>query len=436
MQFTTKLACAGTLWLGLSHSAFAQENNGAQEQRASKEPIFISTDTLVGCKATCHNQAEDTIADALVDPSTGCVQAFIMKSGALQSAESLRWDASNKCFVPASSKANSSKLMNASSSQSNSQEDLEQSFLLSKVIEYPLMGTKRTDAGYSDDKLGSIGGAFMDVRSGQLAYVTTSVGGVLGIGAESRVIPWAAVHIRRNDAGQHTFRSSISEKRLDKAPAVGEGPDNLNNPDYRDTLYSYYGVRRADFEPTTKESASVVPMERILGATIARASGNDEILTDLVLNPESGQVAYALCKSGKVMPIDAFTWNAFEKRFRVKDNVTGSTLEADKGRHLLASALTEFTVMCAGEKCGELEDIYFDTDKKRIAYLSVSGDSVRVLPWSLIAIHAVGEKQQLHLNCSREILNSAPELDGKVGATIYSPAFRSRVDTHAGDKSN
>ena len=164
-----------------------------------------------------------------------------------------------------------------------------------------------------------------------------------------------------------------------------------------------------------------------------RGRDGEDSLKDLIISPEDGRVTYALCDRGDVVPIGALKWDATEKRFRVGGDVQGAPMKKG-GQHLLATAILDFTVGCTDGACGELENLYFDVASGSFSYAAIDHDGVRVLPWSALSFQVAGEDRQIRLNCTRAALQSAPELDGEVGATIYSPAFRARVDALRGEQ--
>ncbi|MCA8970862.1 MAG: hypothetical protein KDC95_13795 [Planctomycetes bacterium] len=430
--------------------------------RTAQHPVFLSTDVLFGCKVMEDGERHSEVRDALVDISTGTIEGVVTKNGQVYPFHSLTWNPETKCFersmhveshthdgyVEASKAARAkaedeetdadhAKSETAAPADASSPRQDRQSkhavrrstnscYMLSKLVEYPLVGYEQTTEGRKKTEIGSIGGAFIDARSGKLAYVSTSVGGVLGIGAESRVIPWSAVEVKRNVDGDQQIVASLTAQRLEKAPAYGEGPDNLNNPEYRDSLYSYYGTDRADFEPARKDAMSLMTLSKVLGAEIVRGNDKEDSLSDLILNPENGQITHAICENGGVVPISALEWDAKDKQFRIGQDTASVEVDASAPK-VLASTLEDYMVMCNGEECGDLEDFYFDAKTNRFAYIAVAYDGMRVLPWRSATL-TTSEPRKINLSCSKEAMKSAPELDGKVGATIYSPAFRERVE--------
>lgn len=412
--------------LGLLNPAMAQADRDSASLQ-EQQPTFLSTDVLMGCETKGPNARVDSVDDALVDASSGRITALIMSSGAITNFDRVHWNAEAKRLDFKAADTRGGKVVEASSPRTSPALAVGECFLLSSIMEYPIVGSERTDNGRTELDLGSAGGAFVDIRSGHVAYVTTSVGGMLGIGAESRVIPWAAVEVNHNAQGEYRLRTTLTEQRLERAPAFGSGPDNLDNPEYRDTLYSYYGVDRARFEPASRDKASLVTFDLVQGATILRGTDDKGALKDLIVASDSGEVTYALCENGDVLPIGALKWDAANKQFRVGSEVKGASIQVDE-RPILASALGDYTVMCGTEDIGALEEVYFDTNSGKFSYVAIDHDGVRVLPWSALSFAMQDDEPHIMVNRSMAALKAAPELDGKVGATIYSPAFRERVD--------
>lgn len=436
LEVTTALAallCAST--------AFAQSSKDA---KVDHYPIFIAADKVIGCKVESAAGVKDEVQDAIVDTETGRIHAVLCSSGMIAPFQSFTWNPESKCFQVRSDAWRGHDSMKAGDKQSRAEEASAQRrtskamlptgdkcFLMSKLIDSPLQGYESTENGRNAVELGSVGGAFIDVRSGHIAYLTTSVGGVLGIGADSKVIPYSATTLRRSEDGDYRLATALTEARLEKAPTLGEELDHLDNPPYRDSLYSYYGVQRADFDPRTneKDSVQIMTVAKVIGSPVKHATApNDDTdeIESLIIDPTSGAVVSALCSSGKVMPIQALNWNAKDKCFVVDGSAAGKNWSAD-GKQVLVTRLSDLPLMCEGKACGSCSDLYFDTSAKKITYVTVDHDGVRVLPWSVIRITSNGDEQVIAVNLTREAIKSAPELDGTVGASIYSPAFRARV---------
>lgn len=421
-----------------------------QRDQASPYPIFISTDQLLGCELHGAGKHRDAIQDLLVHGSKGCIEGLLLESGAVAPIDSVRWDPKEQCFlqgrapfhkggpkgsdseghaIEASAKKSDSKKRDEESSDSP---ELDRCFLLSKAASLTLLGYERNEEGeriYTD--LGSFGGAYVDVQSGNVAYLSTSQGGVFGIGEESHLIPWSALDLRCDADGTYYFWASVNAKRLEDAPTVGGDPTRLSNPEYRDSIYSYYGADRADFDqrPDSEGSMSVISVDRMLGARVVRMEGSEstrDTVDDLVFDPDTANISFALLESGSLVPIGLLEWNTREQHFSLaRGPESGDAPEG--GRKLLASVLSDYDVTCGDENLGNVESMYFDCQSGKIVFVAVDHDGLRVLPWSLVSIQSDGQSKQFVLSCSKRQLQAAPVLDGKMGATVYSPAFQERV---------
>lgn len=432
---TSTALAASALLLSSASLAFDREAKPSDET-TSEHPQFLQLDDFFGSVAQGFAAQDVAVEDALIDADSGCIVGVVMDNGLVSSFDRMRWNHDGEQFVrtDAVDRKQGSNVSEASAKTSNERSkhetNLERTYMLSSLMDLPLYGAERTEDGKRMDvELGSIGSAFLDARSGHVAYVTTSVGGVLGLGAESRVIPWSAIDLERDAEGNLVLGSDITEERLDEAPRFGEGPENLDNPLYRDTLYSYYGTKRADFEPQSTDELSLVPLDDLIGATIRRGEDHEDALEDVVIDPKTGQAPLVISESGDVLALAGLDWDLRNRQFREQGNArkdSGSWGAADG--MILASTLSAFDVVCDGETKGSVEDVYMDTRSGKIAYLAVDYDGVRVLPWSVVKLQKSEDTQRILLNCTAQAVKSAPELDGKIGSTVYHPDFRRQVD--------
>lgn len=431
MQLTRLVLPASVLALTLPASANAQETPRSERPL----PIFVSTDVLLECKVVSADGPEGKIDDAIVDVSSGRLVDLVLESGVVLEFDRVEWNSVDGVFDHESTKpVGAASPVDASSPRAQgTRSDAAECYLLSRVARFPIRGQERSaDGTRRSVDLGSAGGGFVDVRSGHLAFVSTSVGGVLGIGAESRAIPWGAFELRCDDEGAPELRTTLSPRRLDRAPRVGDGRDKIGNPEYRDTLYSYFGTRRASFEPEAADRVTLVPIAELLGEPIRRIDDDDDRVDDFVLDRESGRVALVVCRSGRVLPVESVAWVTSDDCFRVREDGTEEH-SGDRDSHVLASALVDVDLLREGEECGSVDCVYLDARTFEIRYVAVERDGVRVLPWSVVAVESSGDEARLELSCSTEALDSAPELDGLHGASIHSRAFRERVEELASE---
>jgi sporulation protein YlmC with PRC-barrel domain len=96
------------------------------------------------------------------------------------------------------------------------------------------------------ERLGTIDDLVVNLETGQIAYVTLGVGGILGVGEKLYGVPYQDV---RFDMGNdETFAVlDISKQKLETAPSF----DRRNWPDFADTAYvqkidDFYGQNKAE----------------------------------------------------------------------------------------------------------------------------------------------------------------------------------------------
>jgi sporulation protein YlmC with PRC-barrel domain len=89
------------------------------------------------------------------------------------------------------------------------------------------------------DNIGDINDLVIDPQSGQVQFAVLGIGGFLGIGERLTPVPWQAVDLR----GERNFVLNVERQKLEAAPSIQRGQWNeLQNPDYIQRLYTYYGV--------------------------------------------------------------------------------------------------------------------------------------------------------------------------------------------------
>src|SRR6187551_3023466 len=74
-------------------------------------------------------------------------------------------------------------------------------------------GTAVYDA--NGKRIGTIKRLVIEKVSGHVAYAVTTLGGLLGLGAEVHSIPWEQLHY---DTALHGYKTSIRESQLRNAP--------------------------------------------------------------------------------------------------------------------------------------------------------------------------------------------------------------------------
>ena len=96
-------------------------------------------------------------------------------------------------------------------------------------------GTAVYDA--NDERIGTIRRLVIEKVSGHVVYAVTTLGGVLGLGAEVHTIPWEQLHY---DLGLHGYRTTINHGRLLNAPEFARQDDSLLSGHEREELSRHY----------------------------------------------------------------------------------------------------------------------------------------------------------------------------------------------------
>lgn len=397
---------------------------------------IVEADKVIGLEVrTADGKKLSEIKDLAIQLGDGDVLHAHLANGSVVPASSLRWDRDEK-WVRLAKSADAKPVSRQKQDAPNAGEY--RSLLLSKLNGTPIIGRERTETGYERDKLGTVGGSFIDVNSGSIAFIATSIGGeFLGIGAESRVIPWSAVRPRLDlKSGDWELITTFTERRLEKGPAYGSGPDKIYNPLYRRALYSYYDADRPDFD-RMKDGRHIVTLRRVLGAKIMRSDRKIDNVGDLVVDVRAGSYPSVVLSSGMIVDSSALKWDYQEKRFDWMP-ANGDSKQSSDGAHtVLATKLDDFDIIVDGETYGYLGTIYVDTKDRTLEYITVVvgttlglGGEVKVLPWDSVTVIPPGASRSgaLRVGLSKDIVKKAPNLDGSAGSDLYDPDFRARVD--------
>lgn len=450
MRHTTHLILAS---VGLSATLLGQANSNRPTTEApqTNRPLVVTSDIVLGADVVEAGTANsekpkktDTVSDMVVDSRNGKFHAVILESGSIITPDRVIWIPESKCFELRGDDARSAT--EAAARRGNDSGDAEGGaadsgkvqpgqVLASHLIGAPLVGLERKDKNLERAELGSVGGLFVDVNSGHVVFLTTSVGGVLGIGAESKVVPWDATEISfDDDADKCKVTTTLTAKRLEKAPNYGKGADQLHNPEYRCQLYSYFGCDRPkyDCEEIHGSSKQLVTLARVMDAEV-RHGGEDCAIDDLVVDCSNGKTAYAMLDNGSVIPTSGLTWDEKTEKFAVSKNAKAID-DFDDAKFVTATALSGLAVHAADGECGAVEDIYVDCKTNQIEYVTVSvgttlgmGGEVLALPWSAVKVEQDDDTPHILLPKTKAELENAPKLDGEAGSDMHNPAFRKRV---------
>lgn len=91
-----------------------------------------------------------------------------------------------------------------------------------------------------DEDLGDIKEIMLDMRSGKIAYVVMSSGGLLGIGEKLFAVPWQALQL---DTVHRRFVLDVDKERLQSAPGFGAHawPD-MTDAGWANQVSTFYGT--------------------------------------------------------------------------------------------------------------------------------------------------------------------------------------------------
>ncbi|WP_334185919.1 PRC-barrel domain-containing protein [Novosphingobium sp.] len=98
--------------------------------------------------------------------------------------------------------------------------------------------------GRDGDELGTIAKLILDERTGQIAYITLSTGGFLGLGQSYHPIPWPAFRFEESEGG---YVTNIDKRLLEGAPSF--------RPDSAPVFDEAYGRRVTDYYRAAPTSA-------------------------------------------------------------------------------------------------------------------------------------------------------------------------------------
>lgn len=89
-----------------------------------------------------------------------------------------------------------------------------------------------------DEDIGKVEEIMVDIKTGYVAYVVLSFGGILGIGDKLFAVPWSALEI---DTERKVFIMDADKELLEKAPGFDKNdwPGTPNGQWYHD-VYKFY----------------------------------------------------------------------------------------------------------------------------------------------------------------------------------------------------
>jgi hypothetical protein len=116
-------------------------------------------------------------------------------------------------------------------------------------------------AGYAvfagEEELGSGGTVLLEPKTGTVAFLSLSTGGILGMGETTYLIPWAALKLSKiEDMDAYRMELTKGKDQLELAPKLGDEGADLNKKEFRLKLYSFYGVEPPAFDRETVDGGS------------------------------------------------------------------------------------------------------------------------------------------------------------------------------------
>ena len=218
----------------------------------------------------------------------------------------------------------------------------------------------------SGEAIGSVNDLVMGMHSGELRYAALSIGGFLGIGDKLIAVPFQSLSVQHetDDADAKFIAVNVDEEKLKAA----EGFDQENWPDVANPQW---------------------------GADIDRHFGVDQ--------PER-----------TVAPGDATT----EQSRNGGPTAPSENQERDPAYRV--SAIRGMAVKnAANDELGEIEDLMFDVEKRKVHYAALSftdaaggGEKLFAIPWGRFTLHqATGADRFLVLDLTSGELKTAEGFD-------------------------
>lgn len=415
----------------------------------SRGPLVIDCNVVLGAPIVEISpdgdaQAVGTVADYIVHVPSGRLEHAVLESGSVVETRGLVWNPDAKRFRLGGSQPRAEARPHPATASDKSPKTTRtagftaahhERMLLSALTGRPILGFEYTTDGREKKELGTAGGLFIDVNSSRLAFVATSVGGLLGIGADSKVIPWNATWFACGPREDCSLKTNLTPQRLERAPSYGSGAKQIHNAPYRNQLYSFFGADRPDFERPMDEDGveRMVTLARVLDAEV-RGYEKPESIRNLMVSCKGGETPYAVLQDGRLVPMNALSWSVREGAFVLQGRPAPAKPTADQASYVMADSLYGYTIEASDGDFGVLESIYFDMRDNQVAFLTVAagttlgfGGEVHVFPWEAVTVEGMGDDRTLRLSATRDELKKAPKLDGEVGADIHNATFRERA---------
>jgi hypothetical protein len=249
-----------------------QKAEAGQDAQQKQRVMLVGHGDIIGTKVDNGMKADamaelGSISDLVVRPD-GAIDAVIIRTGTtlgLGGSEveypwkSLKWSPDCKsCSIQMTqdqfarlpkfdrearaAEASASKSEGKGEGKNESDEKRTEPMLATEWIDLPLR-TANDDFGAPDELV-------IETGSGTVAFSAVSIGGVLGIGDTTILVPWSATKLVEgvdDEADPHLMLSATRET-LRNAPALDNRKEQLASNEYRAKVYKHFDVDMPAFE--------------------------------------------------------------------------------------------------------------------------------------------------------------------------------------------
>jgi hypothetical protein len=176
--------------------------------------------------------------------------------------------------------------------------------------------------GADDKSLGDLDGLVIDSANGRVLYALIGKGGVLGIGEAEHLLPWESIRFTAKEKGDGCVaHTSLTSEKIESAPLLPK--DKKIDIEIERRARENAGLRR-DTDFMRAIESQLLCSTDVKGARVNATDGKEfGKLSELVIAPEEGMVAYAVLATGGVLGLG-------EKHFALPWSVLETTYDKDK----------------------------------------------------------------------------------------------------------
>jgi hypothetical protein len=258
-------------------SVTKQTVSGAQDSEKKPDVSFAGHRDLVGTKVDNGMDAEamaelGSVSDLVVWPD-GSIESVVIRTGTTLGLggreieypwKSLVWNSGGKtCSIQLTQEQfarlpkfeREFHVLEASASKDAPENDANsrkvtkaKPMLASEWIELPL----RT----ANENFGEPQELIVETGTGTVAFATASIGGVLGLGERTILIPWRAIKLVRtvDDEIAPCLMLSATRDSIVKAPVLHHRTEELASQLYRNKVYKHFGVDAPSYEKNARKA--------------------------------------------------------------------------------------------------------------------------------------------------------------------------------------